>query len=81
MLFRSDALSELIVHGETGLLVPPEDVNALADAIDRLLANRIFASDLGERARARAAQAYPIGRMVDSTIGVYAEIAKASHRL
>lgn len=48
-------LPELIVDDETGLLVPPEDERALAEALLRILRDRDFGRRLGEAGRARAA--------------------------
>jgi glycosyltransferase involved in cell wall biosynthesis len=55
---------ELISHEETGLLVPPENPRALADAIDRLASERQRAIRLGANARARAAELMGSERMV-----------------
>lgn len=41
-----------IIHGKTGFLYPPGDVAALADALNALLADRIWATALGQTARA-----------------------------
>ena len=41
-------------HGVTGLLVPPKDANALAEATVRLLQDRTYASQLAEAAQERA---------------------------
>jgi glycosyltransferase involved in cell wall biosynthesis len=45
---------ELVVDGETGLLVPPGDPAALADAVERLLTDRQLADAFGRAGRARA---------------------------
>ncbi|MBI4817558.1 MAG: glycosyltransferase family 4 protein [Deltaproteobacteria bacterium] len=50
---RVGGLPEVVVDGETGLLVPAADPIALAAAIDRLVADRALATRLGEGARAR----------------------------
>ena len=42
-----DWQSELVHDGETGLLTPYRDVEAMADAVDRLLADRQWARSLG----------------------------------
>jgi len=47
-------LPELIIDGETGKLVPPEDERAMADAILALLRDRELSARLGEAGRARA---------------------------
>src|SRR5262249_26555604 len=41
-------LREVITHGVSGLLTPPSDAAALAEAIQRLLADRELASRLGD---------------------------------
>ncbi len=41
------ALGEVVLDGETGLLVPPRDERALANAIIRLLSNRTLRERLG----------------------------------
>jgi glycosyltransferase involved in cell wall biosynthesis len=46
------ALPELV--GEAGLLVDPADVDALADAMARLVGDPVFAAELGERGRAQS---------------------------
>ncbi|MGD8238722.1 MAG: glycosyltransferase family 4 protein [Armatimonadota bacterium] len=46
--------AEAVVHGKTGLLVPPGDVAAAAEAIVRLLSDDGLRHRLGEGARARA---------------------------
>jgi glycosyltransferase involved in cell wall biosynthesis len=52
----SDApgLRESVVHEETGLLVPHEDVGALADAIQRLVVDGQLRASMGNAARAFA---------------------------
>jgi GalNAc-alpha-(1->4)-GalNAc-alpha-(1->3)-diNAcBac-PP-undecaprenol alpha-1,4-N-acetyl-D-galactosaminyltransferase len=51
--------SELIVDGETGLLVRVGDRDELARAIDRLAANPVFAEQLGAAALGRAQELEP----------------------
>ncbi len=48
------ALREVIEHERTGLLVRPDDDQALAQALTRLLADPILRSHLGSAGRARA---------------------------
>ena len=49
---------ELVVDGETGLLVPPRDPEALAAALRRLLEDPDLARRLGEAGRARVAERF-----------------------
>jgi glycosyltransferase involved in cell wall biosynthesis len=66
-------IRETVRDGETGLLVPPDDPGALADAIVRLLENREEAARLAERARAEARQ-FTEARMVERTLALYDSI-------
>lgn len=43
--------SEAIQDGRTGLLVPPDDVNALASAIEHLIKDHSFRSQMGQSGR------------------------------
>ena len=59
---RVGGIPDLVEDGETGLLVPPEDAAALADALVRVLSDRALAERLGAAARAaRAALARDAG--------------------
>jgi glycosyltransferase involved in cell wall biosynthesis len=52
------AMQDVIEDGQSGLLVPPEDPQALADATIRLLKDSEFARRLGSRAAAEARGPY-----------------------
>jgi len=55
---RTGGISEAIVHGETGWLVPPGDPAALEEAAARLLEDAALRRRLGEAARRRARDEY-----------------------
>jgi glycosyltransferase involved in cell wall biosynthesis len=64
-------LRDLVVDGETGLLVPPGDVAALRDALERLLADADLRRRLGEAARARIREHFSWERAVSLTVTAY----------
>jgi glycosyltransferase involved in cell wall biosynthesis len=49
---------EIVQHGETGLLVPPKDVNALREAMLQLMADPARAHQMGQMARERIVSRY-----------------------
>ena len=65
---RVSSLPELVVDGETGLLVPPDDPAALAAAVSRVLADP---AGYGERGRERARAEFSVAKMADRTLAVY----------
>ncbi|MCK6552305.1 glycosyltransferase [Myxococcota bacterium] len=66
---------EVVVDGETGRLVPPEDPQALARAIDELAADPARARRIGAEGRARLdAEGLTRRAMVDRTRAVYADL-------
>lgn len=64
-------LSEVVDHGTTGLLVPPDDPHALAEALSEILGNRERARAMGQAGRARVEQLYTMSSMVDRLIDLY----------
>ena len=61
-----DGLPEVVEHGRTGLLVPPEDAAALAGAIASLLDDPERASAMGKAGRRRAEGEFSWDRYVDA---------------
>ncbi len=66
-------IGEVVEHGASGLLVPPDDVPALADAIAQLLAAPERRSALGARARQRFESGFTENAMFDGTLAAYRE--------
>lgn len=65
-------------HGETGLVVPPGDTRALADALRRLAAEPDTAARFGAAARARFDARFTGARMGDAYARLYRELRPAS---
>ncbi len=64
-------VSEAVVHGETGFLVPMGDPDALALALDRLLADPALRRRMGEAGRRRALEHFTEERMLAETAALY----------
>ena len=64
-------LLDLVVDGETGVLVPPRDARALREALERLLADADLRRRLGEAGRARVQERFSWPAVTDATIAAY----------
>lgn len=64
-------IPEVVRDGEDALLVSPGDVQALAEALARLLPDANLRHKLGERARATAAARYSVDAMADEYEDLY----------
>jgi D-inositol-3-phosphate glycosyltransferase len=64
-------LTDTVVPGRTGLLVPPRDPAALADAVASLLADPILRAAFGRAGRRRALHWYDWARVAAQTETVY----------
>lgn len=63
--------SEAVVHGETGFVVPPKNINKLADAICILLADKKLVKSMGEAGRMRAKRLFSLETMIDRIENLY----------
>jgi glycosyltransferase involved in cell wall biosynthesis len=69
------AAPEIVVAGETGLLVAPDDADGLAEAVLELLAEPAQAAAMGEAGLARAQSEFSVAKMAGRTAAVYAAVS------
>ncbi len=69
--------AEVIQPGKTGLLVPPEDSSALAEAILLLLRDPEFASSLGKNGQEYVASEFSFKKMIENTDKLYTELLRS----
>jgi glycosyltransferase involved in cell wall biosynthesis len=72
-------IPEVVVDGDTGMLVPARNDAALADAIVRLLKDPALRERMGKAGRARAGQRFSAERMLKETLRVYQRVALKPH--
>jgi glycosyltransferase involved in cell wall biosynthesis len=70
---RVSSIPELVVDRETGRLVPPDDADALADAVLDVLR---WPGGLGDAGLARAKAEFSVAKMADRTLEVYESAAR-----
>jgi glycosyltransferase involved in cell wall biosynthesis len=72
------AIPELVRDGETGLIVPPENVDALAEAIGRLLADKKLAARLGAAGVEYVSKSFTANSMLDNMEAIFYDAVRAS---
>jgi len=77
---RTGGIPEVVDDGKTGILVPPRDHQAMAEAIIRLLKSEQVRGAMGQAGRARARSLFSAERMVQNTLKVYERVAVRAHR-
>jgi glycosyltransferase involved in cell wall biosynthesis len=75
--FDSGGISEWLIDGKTGFVVPWRDVEALAQRLAQLLADEDLAQTLGRQGRQQAAR-FDIARHMEKLCDIYQEVA--AHR-
>jgi glycosyltransferase involved in cell wall biosynthesis len=71
---------EIVEEGRTGLLVPPRDAAALAEAVGRLLTDPALAAALSGEARRRLATRFSLQAMARETERFYLELLETRRR-
>jgi glycosyltransferase involved in cell wall biosynthesis len=69
---------DAIVPGVTGLLVPPRDAAALADAIGQLVGDAQMRARMGRAARELAEREFGIERIVEQHLSLYRQLLAAA---
>jgi D-inositol-3-phosphate glycosyltransferase len=75
---RVGSFPETVEHGQTGWLVPPEDVEAMVDTLIRVLREPGCLAEAGERARQTAAERYGWTDIAETTTTLYRQVMAAS---
>ncbi|MDH3338457.1 MAG: glycosyltransferase [Gammaproteobacteria bacterium] len=72
--FNAGGLAEAVSDGETGILVPAEDVEALRDAIARLIDQDDLRARMGAAGRERMQKSFSIDTMVNKHVELYESV-------
>jgi glycogen synthase len=73
---NAGGIPEVVRDGETGLLVPFDDVEALATAIQRLVESPTWAAQLGEAGRQQVLRRYTWDRTYRTLSDIYATVLR-----
>ena len=73
---RVGGIPSAVLDGETGLLVPPGDVEALAEALTVVLNDDDLARSLGKRAAERARTEFSWEARIDATNEILAGVLR-----
>ena len=72
-------LADTLVHGVTGLAIPPHDAQALADAIATVASDRALARRMGEAAYQMALSNFQAARNAAALLALYKRVTEATH--
>jgi len=75
---RTGGIPEVVDEGETGLLVPPGDPEALAAALNAVLSDPDLAQAMGQAGRKRAVAEFGWAAIAAQTANLYAELTNKS---
>ena len=76
---RAGGIPEVVVDGETGILVSPRDHRAMADALISLLTDPALRQRMGDAGLKLARRRFSAERMVKETLRVYKRVAMHPH--
>jgi glycosyltransferase involved in cell wall biosynthesis len=72
-------MPEVVDDGKTGILVPPRDHTAMADALIRLLSSAELRARMGAAGLERVRATFSAERMVQDTLEIYRRVAMHAH--
>jgi glycosyltransferase involved in cell wall biosynthesis len=71
---------EAVIHGKTGLLVPPGDEGAVASALHHILGNRSLAGPMGKAARRRVDDYFAMDKYIVRVLKNYQRAIECSRK-
>jgi glycosyltransferase involved in cell wall biosynthesis len=73
---RVGGMPEIVVNGETGLVVPPENPPALAAAVVSLLQDRARSQAMGEAGRRRVEEHFTLPERIRRLESIYSDVIR-----
>ena len=77
---RASSMPEIVEHGKTGLLVTPDDPEAMAQGLISVLENNELCSALGTAGRRRVEDYFTVEKMGDSMCEIYHKHIRACRK-
>jgi glycosyltransferase involved in cell wall biosynthesis len=77
---RVGGIPEIVIPGETGVLVPPDDADALASALRTLVADPDLCARMGRAGRERALAQFSYEQMITKFEAIFDEVLAAPPR-
>jgi glycogen synthase len=73
---RVGGIPEVVIEGDTGLLVPPDSPSELAKAIDEVLQDRDRAEEMGRNGRRRVEESFTWEKVAQRTLALYEDLLR-----
>jgi glycosyltransferase involved in cell wall biosynthesis len=77
---RVGGIPEVVEHGKSGLLIPPNDIQELVTSTMAVLTDRNMARYLGENGRRKIEEQFSVSQMSREMTQLYRKIALAEHQ-
>lgn len=77
---RVGGIPEIVIHGASGILVPPQDAGALQEALQSIIRDRALRAALGSAARARVLRHFTLERMADESKAYYENLISRTEK-
>jgi glycosyltransferase involved in cell wall biosynthesis len=73
---NTGGIAEVVLEGRTGFLVPPRDINKMADKLSDLLKDENLRKQIGQNARDSLESNFTLENMVKNTENLYLNLIK-----
>jgi glycosyltransferase involved in cell wall biosynthesis len=73
-----DGIPEIVMEGETGILVPPDDVEALRTAMRTLMSDKALCAKLGQSGFQRVVSNFEMEKRVNKEIELYQQLIQSN---
>ena len=66
---------DVVIHNINGLLVPPQNSQALADALEKLITNPDLCDQMGRAGRQFALEKFSLDKIIQQTLAIYPKLS------